>query len=83
MTGNLGSTTLKKRHRAADPMRAYDALPQPLRGWLARAALPWSPKSCKRIWDKARRDGLSIDDTIMALTKAEQKTLAQDKYYRP
>jgi len=80
MTGNLGSTTLKKRNRAADPMKTYDALPQPLRGWLAEAVLPWSPKSCKRIWDKAQRNGLSIDDAILTLTEAEQKTLSRDRY---
>jgi hypothetical protein len=73
MIGNLGATTLKKRRRAADPMTTYDLLPQPLRGWLAEAALPWSPKSCKRIWEKARTNGLSVDDTIVVLTEAERK----------
>ena len=80
MTGNLGSTTLKKRRRAADPMTTYDTLPQPLRSWLAEAMLPWSPKSCKRIWDKVRSNGLSIDDAIVALTEAERKTLSRDKH---
>ena len=80
MTGNLGSTTLKRRRRAADPMMTYDTLPQPLRSWLAKAALPWSPKSCKRIWEKARSNGLSVNDAIVVLTKAEQKTLARDKH---
>jgi hypothetical protein len=79
MTGNLGSTTLKKRRRTADPMMTYDTLPQPLRSWLAAAALPWSPKSCKRIWDKARSNGLSVDDAIVVLTEAERKTLSRDK----
>ena len=80
MTGNLGSTTLKRRRRAADPMMTYDTLPQPLRSWLAKAALPWSPKSCKHIWEKARSNGLSVNDAIVVLTKAEQKTLARDKH---
>jgi hypothetical protein len=79
MTDNLGSTTLKKRRRVADPMMTYDRLPQPLRSWLAGAALPWSPKSCKRIWDKARSNGLSVDDAIVVLTEAERKTLSRDK----
>ena len=78
--GNLGSTTLKKRRRAADPMMAYDVLPQPLRSWLAEAALPWSPKSCKRIWDKAQSNGLSVNHTIVLLTEAERKPLSQDKH---
>ena len=81
MMGNLGSTTLKKRRRAADPMMAYDVLPQPLRSWLAEAALPWSPKSCKRIWDKAQSNGLSVNHTIVLLTEAERKALCQDKHY--
>ena len=79
--GNLGSTTLKKRRLAADPMMAYDVLPQPLRSWLAEAALPWSPKSCKRIWDKAQSNGLSVNHTIVLLTEAERKALCQDKHY--
>ena len=81
MMGNLGLTTLKKRRRAADPMMAYDVLPQPLRSWLAGAALPWSPKSCKRIWDKAQSNGLSVKHTIVLLTEAERKTLSQDKHH--
>jgi hypothetical protein len=80
MTGNLGSTALKRRRRATDPMMTYDTLPQPLRRWLAEAALPWSPKSCKRIWEKARRNGLSVEDAIVVLTEAERKTLSRDKH---
>lgn len=78
MTRNLGATTLRKRYRTGNPMHTYDKLPQPLRLWLADAALPWSPKSCKRIWDKARRDGLSTDDAIKTLSAAEQRALARD-----
>lgn len=77
MTGNLGATTLRKRRRAADPMMTFDALPHPLRSWLAGAALPWSPKSCKRIWDKARRKGLGVEDAIAKLLEAEQKALSR------
>ncbi|SDX08926.1 DUF6525 family protein [Litoreibacter albidus] len=78
MNGNLGATTLRRRRRAADPMRTYDTLPRPLRLWLAEAALPWSPHSCKRIWDKARRKGLCPDDALSLLAAAEAKTLAQE-----
>lgn len=80
MRNNLGATTLKRRHRATEPMQAYDALPQPLRRWLAHAALPWSPVSCKRIWERARKEGLSPDDALVRLVRAEQKTLARDKF---
>jgi hypothetical protein len=79
MTGNLGATSLKKRRRTADTMAMYDALPKPLRIWLAAAALPWSPKSCKRIWDKSRQDGLDTNETLARLMRAEQKTLTRDK----
>ena len=79
MNGNLGETSLTRRKRAADPMRTYDALPQPLRQWLANAALPWSPVSCKRIWSKASKEGLSIDEALARMVHAEQKTLARDR----
>lgn len=79
MTGNLGYTTLRKRRRAANPMHTFDALPQPLRLWLANAVLPWSPVSCKRIWDRARNKGLCTDEAILILAAAEQKALARDK----
>ena len=80
MTGNLGSTSLKRRRRKTDPMIAYDLLPQPLRSWLADAVLPWSPKSCKRIWDNAQANGLSVDETIVMLTEVERNNLSRDKY---
>lgn len=48
---NLRSTL---RHRARqNPMRDFDALPPELRQWLHGAALPWSPRSVRRIWHKA------------------------------
>ncbi len=43
---NLGPTAQRQRRRTRDPMAAFDALPAPLRAWLSRAALPWSPASC-------------------------------------
>lgn len=80
MRGNLGATSLRRRSRAIEPMQAYDALPRPLRQWLAGAALPWSPASCKRIWEKARKDGLSTDEALVRLVRAEQKTLERDRF---
>lgn len=74
------STTLRRRRRLADPMQAYDALPRPLRLWLAQAALPWSPVSCRRIWAKARAEGASHDDILDRLTRAEQMTLSRDRF---
>lgn len=80
MSGNLGATTLRRRRRSVAPMQVYDALPRPLRKWLADAALPWSPVSCKRIWEQARKEGLSADEALIRLVQAEQKTLARDKF---
>jgi hypothetical protein len=81
MSGNLGATTLKRRRRSGDPMRAFDALPMPLRRWLAEAALPWSPASCRRVWEKARRKSLSMQDTLRLLSRAEFNTLARDRQH--
>ena len=78
MTGNLGETRLKRRRRRRDPMRAYDALPPPLRRWLAEAALPWSPASCRRIWKRARARGEPIDAVLARLDRAEAQTLSRD-----
>jgi hypothetical protein len=80
MRGNLGATTLRRRGRRGDAMRAYDALPCELRHWMAEAALPWSPRSCARLWERARRRGLGPDDALAALTRAEARTLARDRH---
>lgn len=79
MTGNLGQTALRKRRRHGDTMRAYDALPPPLRQWLASAAMPWSPASCRLIWQRARARGDDIDSTIARLDRAEARTLSQER----
>lgn len=75
---NLGSTPLKRRRRTQNPMRRYDALPAPLRHWLAQAALPWSPTSCAQIWHSTLRKGGTEQDALDRLTRAEQKTLARE-----
>ena len=77
MTTNLGQTPLKRRRRSVDPMRRYDALPEPLRQWLANAALPWSPVSAQRIWDRASRKGLSVEARLDLLTRSEAGMLAR------
>ncbi|AXI56883.1 DUF6525 family protein [Sulfitobacter sp. JL08] len=80
MSGNLGTTTLKRRRRPDDHMRAYDALPADLRSWLADAVLPWSPASCRRVWDRARRKGLSTEDALCLLSRTECNTLARERH---
>lgn len=79
MRGNLGATSLPRSGRGRDPMRAYDALPPELRGWMAQAALPWSPRSCARLWEKARRQGLEGRAALDLLDRAERKTLARER----
>lgn len=79
MSGNLGATRLPRRARPGDPMRAFDALPAPLRRWLAGALLPWSPASCRRIWDKARARGESIEAVLARLDAAEARSLNRDR----
>ena len=80
MNRNLGATSLRLKRRSDDPMKTYDALPEPLRRWLSEACRPWSPASAKRIWNKAHAKGLSIEDTLSALTLAEANTLSRDHY---
>jgi len=60
-------------------MRSYDALPAPLRLWLSDAALPWSPTSARRLWKRARAKGLSTQDALQTLSRAEANTLARDR----
>lgn len=82
MSGNLGATNLRRRRRRDDPMRMFDTLPTELRTWLTTAALPWSPRSCAKIWHKARREGLSPSQAIARLTQSERNALERDTISR-
>lgn len=77
---NIGQTSLRGKRRTGDPMKDYDVLPAPLRTWLGQAALPWSPVSARRVWKKAQAKGLSVEETLKSLSKAEAKTLMRDKF---
>lgn len=83
MSGNLGQTPLRRRRRAADPMRAYDGLPAPLRAWLSQAVLPWSPASCHRIWRQAQAEGASLESILERLDRAERLTLSRSGHFAP
>ena len=72
------ATTLRCKRRADDPMAIYDRLPPELRLWLHGAKLPWSPRSARAIWSKARRAGLSAEEALARLERAEARTLARD-----
>ncbi|MEM7076731.1 MAG: DUF6525 family protein [Pseudomonadota bacterium] len=78
MRRNLGDCNLRRKRRAVDPMAVYDALPAPLRQWLSEAALPWSPSSARRIWTRALARGLSPQQALDSLCRAERRTLARD-----
>jgi hypothetical protein len=80
MTRNLGETSLRRKRRSGDPMRSYDALPEPLRHWLSQAALPWSVASARRVWTQARSRGLGPEDALSVLAQAEARTLARDRH---
>ena len=60
-------------------MNAFDSLPAPLRRWLSEAALPWSPVSARRIWDRSLARGLTSEQALVALREAEARTLARNK----
>lgn len=76
MRRNLGATSLPRKRRPHDPMRSYDALPPPLRAWLAKAALPWSPASVRRLWKRAKAQGHVTHTALQILSRAEERTLA-------
>jgi hypothetical protein len=73
-------TNIATRLRRRDaPMSAYDRLPRDLRLWLHQAALPWSPQTALRLWQRALRE--SAGDTAQArarLERAQARTLARD-----
>lgn len=77
MSGNLGRTGLRRRARACAPMREFDRLPGPLRRWLAQAALPWSPRSARRIYERELRCCGDARRAIARLSLIEAQTLAR------
>ncbi|MFN3209887.1 MAG: DUF6525 family protein [Roseovarius sp.] len=81
MSRNI-ATSLRRRRRS-NPMRDFDALPQPLRNWMHEAALAWSPASCRRIWQKARAEGDAPETILARLDRAERITLARDRLTCP
>ena len=78
-SGNIGATVLPGRRRKGDPMRTYDRLPKPLRGWLAQAVLPWSPVSCLGIWQTGLSAGLEPAEIVARLDRLEAAALARER----
>lgn len=77
--GNLGATRQRLKARRSDPMACFDNLPQPLRHWLAEAALPWSPISCRRLWERARREGANDAEALAVLDYAQSRALQRER----
>ncbi|MEL6574899.1 MAG: DUF6525 family protein [Pseudomonadota bacterium] len=78
MHGNRGSTTLRKRRRAEDPMREFDRLPAPLRSWLAGAMLPWRPRSVRQAFDRAMAQTADEARALELLDRLQDRLVAQD-----
>ena len=79
MTQNLGETNLRRRRRVGNPMHEFDQLPKPLRKWLSKAILPWSPLSVRRVWHKSISKGLSLQEILCVLDKTEESTMKKEK----
>ena len=60
-------------------MYDLDRLPKPLRGWLNEAILPWSPVSVRRVWLKSIKEGLTNQEVLKSLKRAEVKALKREK----
>jgi hypothetical protein len=76
---NLGSTGLPVRKREGNVMTAYDSLPPQLRRWMQGAVLPWSPRSCRAIWQKVKQRGGSDAEATARLAAVEAAMLARDQ----
>lgn len=75
---NLGTTTLRRRRRNADPMRDFDGLPAELRGWLATAALPWSPRSARRAFTAALARAETPEGALRELDRLQHRKILRD-----
>ena len=79
MKQNIGETNLRRRKRVGNSMYEFDQLPEPLRKWLSKAILPWSPFSVRRGWHRSITKGLSSQEALGVLDKTEECTLKKEK----
>ncbi len=74
-----GQSALPRRRQSGDPMQSFDRLPPALRRWLAQAALPWSPRSAQRAWQRSLTlCGGDLDAALARMTEIERRQLARD-----
>jgi len=59
-------------------MQGYDNLPTELRGWVARAILPWSATSVQRAYEKALRKTNDPSLALRELDALETRLIARD-----
>jgi hypothetical protein len=59
-------------------MQEYDRLPSALRRWLANAQRPWSPHSCRAIWQATLARGGDTQEALARLDRIEAAMLARD-----
>ena len=81
---NLASSLSRrrKRHPARDPMAEFDRLSPELRRWLTQAALPWSPRSALRAWQRALAQSRAPQDALARLDALQAARLARDRLHR-
>ena len=75
---NTGRTSLRQRRRCRDPMREFDRLPPALRAWLARACLPWGPRSVLRAYRRALGQSGDAGRALQVLDAIEARLIARD-----
>ncbi|MCV6595249.1 MAG: DUF6525 family protein [Silicimonas sp.] len=78
MANNRGATTLKRKRRAANPMREYDALPKELRVWMAGAVLPWRAGSVQAAYGRALARTGDADLALAELDRVQAALVAKD-----
>ena len=73
-------SSLVRRRRGTNPMAEFDRLPPPARDWLRNAVLPWSPRSVRRLWDRALRESAGdIAAALSRMDRAECKRLERER----
>ncbi|MDX5384023.1 MAG: DUF6525 family protein [Rhodobacterales bacterium] len=77
-----GLSRRRKPRPARDPMAEFDRLPPELRRWLAQAALPWSPRSALRAWQRALAQSRAPQDALARLDALQAARLARDRLHR-
>ncbi|MEM8570045.1 MAG: DUF6525 family protein [Pseudomonadota bacterium] len=78
MPGNRGTTSLKRKRRAGDPMQEFDRLPSELRIWLSTAILPWRARSVQRAFEKALARTGDRALALRELDRLQDQLIAKD-----